>query len=206
MLPAVHTAQVVLSLMAARMVARKLGQLATPGARADHDTTANRMLTALEQNDRDTLEALAQTAGSDYRHELIEAALEAIDGDGDVGSFIHTASLDARHRAIAGVRVIRGFATLAGALGLLGAMTHHFWLLHADHGPTVAALAAAEASANTGALVSMVIGLGTALLLFLSSRVIRGRVIARLAEIARFADQLEAAATRREQWTREPRG
>lgn len=205
MLPAVHTAQVVLTLIAARMVVGKLRQLGTRGARAHDEELAKRMLTALAHDDQRALTALLESDVSSYHHELLEAALDAIEGGGDVGSFVHTASLDARHRAIAGVRVIRGFATLAGALGLLGAMTHHFWLLHADHGPSLSALAAAEQEANQGAVLSMAIGLGTALLLFLASRVIRGRVVARLAEIARFAGELEAAATLREQWTGEPR-
>lgn len=205
MLPAVHTAQVVLTLVAARMVAGKLRQLGTREARAHHDKLGKRMLNALEHDDVPALAELATSAARSYHHELLEAALDAIDGGGDVGSFVHTASLDARHRAIAGVRIIRGFATLAGALGLLGAMTHHFWLLYADHGPSLSALSAAEQEANQGAVLSMAIGLGTALLLFLASRVIRGRVLARLDDIARFAEQLEAAAAHREQWTGEPR-
>jgi hypothetical protein len=205
MLAAVHTAQVVLTLISARMVVQKLRQLGGPGTPAQHQAVADRMLAALREGNAPQLAALLAEPGPSYQRELLEAAIDGLEGGGDVGSFIHTASLDAQHQALAGARVIRGFATLAGALGLLGAMVHHFWLLHADHGPSTAALLAAEKSANTGALVSMGLGLGTALFLFIGSRVIRARVLARLGAITRFAAALEAAAQRCEQWT-EPAG
>ncbi|MBK8410473.1 MAG: hypothetical protein IPL19_21185 [Sandaracinaceae bacterium] len=205
MLAAVHTAQVVLTLISARLVVRKLRQLGGPGTPAQHQAVADRMLAALREGNAPTLATLLAEPGPAYQRELLEAAIDGLDGGGDVGSFIHTASLDAQHRALAGARVIRGFATLSSALGLVGAMAHHFWLLHSDHGPSTAALLAAEKSANAGALVSMGIGLGTALLLYLASRVIRTRVLARLSAISRFAAALEAAALRCEQWT-EPAG
>lgn len=206
MLAAVHTAQVVLTLISARMVARKLRQLGGPGTPAQHQVAADRMLAALGEGDAPALASLLAEPGPDYQRELLEAAIDGLEGGGDVGSFIHTASLDAQHRALAGARVIRGFATLAGALGLLGAMTHHFWLLHADHGSGSAGMLSAEKSANAGALVSMGIGLGTALFLFVSSRVIRSRVLTRLGAITRFAAALEAAVQRRQQWTDPARG
>ncbi len=205
MLPAVHAAQVVLTLVAARMVARKLRQLGSPRTHARDRVAARQALAAIETGEVDEATTLALDGASDYHHEILEAAIEALEGEGDVGAFVHTASLDAQHRTLAGVRVIRGFATLAGTLGLLGAMTHHFWLLHADHGPSLDGLTRAEEDANAGALISMGIGLATGLLLFLASRVIRGRAIARLAEIVRFADEVEATAARRQQWTGEAR-
>ncbi|MCB9661728.1 MAG: hypothetical protein H6726_29050 [Sandaracinaceae bacterium] len=167
MLLAVHAAQILFALLCARLVVRKLRQLAV----------------------------------ADYQTQMVDAADDALQGGGDVGAFVDTAALDARHHAVAGVRVIRGMASVAGAVGLLAAMLHYFVLLHGDAGRSAASLAVAEDDANQGALVSMAIGLSTALSLFAVSRVIRRKVLIRLDEIASFGDQLEAAARRPEQWT-----
>lgn len=144
---------------------------------------------------------LRQLSDADYQADMLDAAEDALRGGGDVGAFVDTAALDARHRAVEGVRVIRGMASVAGAVGLLAAMVHHFVLLHGDPSRSAVALGAAEEGANLGAFLSMAIGLGTALALFAASRVLRRKVLVRLEAIAAFGDQLEAAAERPEQWT-----
>lgn len=190
----------VLALLCLRLVLRKLQQV-RPGGEASA-AAARRLVAAIERGDAEGLSAaVAAEKATGYQLDLLEAAIEALSGGGDVGAFVHTATLDARHQAISGVRVIRGMATLAGTAGLLGAMVHHFALIHGDHGPGPFAWAAAEESANRGALLSMGLGLGTALGLFAASRTIRRRVIARLTEITDFGERIEAAVARSEQWT-----
>jgi hypothetical protein len=201
MLIAVHTVQVLFLLVSARLVVRKLRQLKGPAEIPRAAAAPEQLLAALRQGDAPALAAFLSKPMPGFQRDLLEAAIDGLTGEGDAGSFVHTASLEAQHEAIAGARVIRGFATLAGTLGLLGAMAHQFWLLSRDPGAETLGFSAAREGANEGAFLSMGLGLGTAVFLFASSRIIRTRIVARLRAIADFARSLEAAVERCEEWT-----
>ncbi len=203
MLGTVLAAQVALALIAARMVFVKLREIAWTH-RVDSGVLLGEARAALADDDLARLQELSAAAAPSYLGSVLEAGVDALEGGGDPGAFLYTAALEARHRAIHGVKLIRGMASLAGAGGLLGAMAHHFYLMYGDHGLRGLHRAALEPEATRGALLSMALGMATAIFLFASSRVIRREVVARVSEVAQAAELLEEAFGREKNAPAEP--
>ena len=107
-------------------------------------------------------------------------------GEGEV----ELAAETARYRILRGARLVRGAATLTSALGLVCAMAHFYVYPYESLGIRGLSREVVQQAERGGAMVSIAIGLGGALVLHVLSREIRRAAQARLSELRALRDAL----------------
>ena len=190
---AVHHAQVLFAAIAIRRAFGKLYGLAWAHRIAPAEFTELAAASLARPNTPETT-ALLRASARTYLGEILGAAVDARRRAESAETAVEEAVLDARHRVVDGIRWIRGMATIASAAGLVGAMAHYFFPPVGSLGVRALSAAVVQDAANRGAMVSIVMGLGTAAVLHVCSSALRRAARARLSEIVAFAAELLEAS------------
>lgn len=189
---AFHAAQVALAAVAAALIVARLRALFFVAPLPVRPL--RRMLESrVRRGDLTRALALAEHARPAWIAEAAAAVLRARVRGKDPLSAVEPMLLDLHYEAGRGLWAIRVLATIASAMGLLGALAALMNLLYGDHGLTGLVRGLPERLAFERALLSMLIGMSTAGVCLYAWRLLRRRARRLLDDVREVTDALVEA-------------
>lgn len=186
-----HGVQLAFAAFVVFAVVRQTRRIVFEGASVDAPALLKALRSARANGEMERFARLAMGASESWVGSLAHAASEAHRDGEDVGGALDEAWIDVRYDASRGFRLLRGLATLASAGGLFGAGGYAWWLLRGDHGLQALMPGRLEAIAFQGAALSVGLGLGSAVFVFLSLRQLHGVTVQELGHCRRAVGVLD---------------